>query len=141
MGSLANSRTHSNLSFIPFPKPNKITSASPKPLIISDGGLAVAVAESCILNQGNPIGAKLNLTNINMRPEWFLFSESQSRIIISVKPDNQTSIETFFNNRGINISKIGYVGGDILKINDWISIPLSDLQKIYFTTIHQQMEI
>ncbi len=108
---------------------------------VSDGGLAVTVAESCIMNQDKPIGAKLVIKNIDMRPEWFLFSESQSRIIVSVKPDNQESLEAFFNEQGIIIKEIGKTGGSKLEISEWISVPLSDLQKIYFETIPQRMEI
>ncbi len=108
---------------------------------VSDGGLAVTVAESCIMNQGKPIGAKLIIKNINIRAEWFLFSESQSRIIISVKPDNQDSLEAFFNEEGISIKEIGKTGGGKLEINEWISVPLSELQKIYFETLPHRMEI
>ncbi|MFW6269969.1 MAG: phosphoribosylformylglycinamidine synthase subunit PurL, partial [Bacillota bacterium] len=53
----------------------------------ADGGLAVALAESCI--QGE-IGAKIELDNKNeIRKDALLFGESASRIIISTDGDNK----------------------------------------------------
>src|SRR5205085_11741716 len=46
---------------------------------LSDGGLAVALAESSF---GNRIGARVNLDS-DLRPEFLLFGESPSRILLS----------------------------------------------------------
>jgi phosphoribosylformylglycinamidine synthase len=52
---------------------------------LSDGGLAVALAESSFGPAG--IGAELELTG-NMRPEFLLFHEAPSRILVSTeRPD------------------------------------------------------
>src|SRR6476659_8465643 len=49
----------------------------------SDGGLAVALAESCFSSLGrDTIGAKVNLEG-TIGPTSLLFSESPSRIIVS----------------------------------------------------------
>jgi phosphoribosylformylglycinamidine synthase II len=108
---------------------------------LSDGGLAIALAECCIINKRNPIGAKILIPNIQMRPEWFLFSESQSRIVISVKSENQKQVEDQFANQSIPIALVGETGGDRFKINDWISVSLVDLSEIYYQTIPKQIEL
>jgi phosphoribosylformylglycinamidine synthase II len=108
---------------------------------LSDGGLAVALAECCIINKSNPIGAQISIPDIQMRPEWFLFSESQSRIVISVKSENKKHVENQFANQSIPIALIGKTGGKYFKINDWISVSLKDLNEIYYQTIPKQIEL
>ena len=106
---------------------------------LSDGGLAVALAESCIINRNKPVGITVNLSNFNMRPEWFLFSESQSRILVSVAEENTKSVEDYFRGKNIPVQKIGQVGGTSLKINDWINISVEELIGIYYHTLDRIM--
>ncbi|MDD2689930.1 MAG: AIR synthase-related protein, partial [Candidatus Omnitrophica bacterium] len=49
----------------------------------SEGGLAVALAECCISNKDQMIGANIDKLNYDIRPDALLFGESQSRIILS----------------------------------------------------------
>lgn len=51
---------------------------------VSDGGLLVAVAECC-LKEGGSIGAELAFENEPERIDQFLFGESPSRVVVSVK--------------------------------------------------------
>ncbi len=55
----------------------------------SDGGLAVALAESAF---GGGVGMEITVQN-TMRPDTFLFSESASRFVVTVSPKNQTMFE------------------------------------------------
>jgi len=107
---------------------------------LSDGGLAVAVAECCLIDWDHPIGVDISIPRPEMRPEWFLFGESQSRILVSVKPEFQSSVEEFFRQEQIPLSLLGQVGGSNLRINDWIDIPVSQLSEIYYQTIEKKME-
>ncbi|MEE9555273.1 MAG: phosphoribosylformylglycinamidine synthase subunit PurL, partial [candidate division Zixibacteria bacterium] len=50
---------------------------------ISDGGLAVAIAECCF---ANGIGARIDLDS-EIRPDALLFGETQSRVIFTSKPE------------------------------------------------------
>jgi len=51
---------------------------------IAEGGLAVALAECCISGPGPGIGAAIELEGA-IRPDALLFSESQSRIVLSLR--------------------------------------------------------
>ncbi|WP_312096072.1 phosphoribosylformylglycinamidine synthase subunit PurL [Niallia sp.] len=55
---------------------------------LAEGGLAVAVAESLISSKG--LGAKVNVTEDAVTA---LFSESQSRFLLSIKPENKETFE------------------------------------------------
>ncbi|MFT8319598.1 MAG: phosphoribosylformylglycinamidine synthase subunit PurL [Bacillus sp. (in: firmicutes)] len=55
---------------------------------LAEGGLAVAAAESLIGARG--LGANIDLTG---NPVSALFSESQSRFLLSVKPENKAAFE------------------------------------------------
>ncbi len=108
---------------------------------VSDGGLAVALAECCITDRNKAVGARIELRNISMRPEWFLFSESQSRIILSIKPDYQDQVEKLFKKENIVIFRAGTAGGQNLEINDWISLSIQELSDIYYGTLPRLMEV
>ncbi|HCC3219237.1 phosphoribosylformylglycinamidine synthase subunit PurL [Niallia sp. Sow4_A1] len=55
---------------------------------LAEGGLAVAVAESLISSKG--LGAKVNVKEDAVTA---LFSESQSRFLLSIKPENKETFE------------------------------------------------
>jgi len=56
---------------------------------ISDGGLAVTLAESCFA--ANNLGASISL-NENSPAEYALFSERGARCIVSVTPANLAAV-------------------------------------------------
>jgi len=86
----------------------------------SDGGLAVALAESCI--SGN-IGAELHV-NKTMRTDALLFGESQSRIIISIDAELLPTIIEKAHTKNLAYEVLGTVTGQALRIyvNDRLEI-------------------
>lgn len=106
---------------------------------ISDGGLAIALAECCISNNDNQIGATIML-NDKIRPDCLLFGEAPSRIIITCSPEYSDDIEKYFNKNKMPIAKIGRVGSKRLKINDYIDIPLEKLSDTYCNSMNRFME-
>jgi phosphoribosylformylglycinamidine synthase len=50
----------------------------------AEGGLAVALAESCVSGP-RPVGAAIDLGSIGRRPDLTLFGEGPSRVVVSVK--------------------------------------------------------
>ena len=107
---------------------------------LADGGLAVAVAECCIANRERPLGAAVTIDYGGMRPDFFLFSESQARFLVSVQPGAQADFEEYVGVLDIPLSLLGVVGGDRLQINDNIDLPLSQLGDIYFDSLGKTME-
>lgn len=82
----------------------------------SEGGLAVALAESCISRPGKPIGANLNIPS-TLRRDALMFGETQSRILVSFPEAHREAVEEMAQNAGIEFSTIGTVGGGDLCVN------------------------
>jgi phosphoribosylformylglycinamidine synthase subunit PurL len=80
---------------------------------VSEGGLAAALAESCI--SGN-VGASVQWST-DLRNDVALFSESQSRIVLSVSPDHKNALEKHLQEAGVPFTALGVVGGNKLSIN------------------------
>ncbi|MCL4548333.1 MAG: phosphoribosylformylglycinamidine synthase subunit PurL, partial [Bacteroidetes bacterium] len=59
---------------------------------VSDGGIICALAECCIIKDEKPIGARVKIP-IKTREDFSFFSESQSRIIVSVDPEMKEKFE------------------------------------------------
>ncbi len=76
---------------------------------LAEGGLAVAIAESCI---GNNFGATINIpVSDSQRLDEVLFGEVAGQIVVSVKPEIANDWETYLqNNLPQYWSKIGTVG-------------------------------
>ena len=78
----------------------------------SDGGLAVALAECCVSSPGVKYGAVIKLTLDSLRRDALLFGESQSRVVLSVKPELAETVLNRAWDAGIPAGRIGTVGGD-----------------------------
>jgi phosphoribosylformylglycinamidine synthase len=78
----------------------------------SDGGLAVALAECCISAPDSRRGAVVKLPLDALRRDALLFGESQSRVVLSVKPEMVDRVLNRAWDSGIPAMKIGMVGGD-----------------------------
>ncbi|MFM9281328.1 phosphoribosylformylglycinamidine synthase subunit PurL [Paenibacillus jiagnxiensis] len=79
---------------------------------LAEGGLAAALAESSI---SGGLGAQVNVTT-ELRPDVALFSESQSRILLSAAPDKAEALEAYLRGLDIPVSVLGKVEGSDLTI-------------------------
>jgi phosphoribosylformylglycinamidine synthase len=110
----------------------------------SEGGLAVALAESCISEKGKEIGAVINVGATGRSPlpskEAILFGESQSRVVISVDPKDIQSVQEVLKSYSYPYEQIGKVGGPKLVIGDWINATLEVLSNTWRNAIKRRME-
>ncbi|MEW6080245.1 MAG: phosphoribosylformylglycinamidine synthase subunit PurL [Bacillota bacterium] len=81
----------------------------------SDGGLAVALAECCLLGRTGPVGATVNLKG-SMRPDALLFGESASRVVISFSGQHLPALKAVFAQAGAPFTLLGQVAGARLVI-------------------------
>ncbi|MGD9014800.1 MAG: phosphoribosylformylglycinamidine synthase subunit PurL [Candidatus Omnitrophota bacterium] len=82
----------------------------------SEGGLAVALAECCVSNKENAMGALIDNLDFIGRKDTILFGESQSRILFSCNKKNVSKIKDIAKRFAIPFQAIGRTGGKKLKI-------------------------
>ncbi len=104
----------------------------------SEGGLAVAVAESCFSYGGKTFGATLALES-TLRNDTLLFGETQSRIIISFPEERADEIANMAAAFSANFSLIGKVGGTHFTVTvnekEVIKQKISVLKKLWATSL------
>ncbi|MBE0538126.1 MAG: phosphoribosylformylglycinamidine synthase subunit PurL [Ignavibacterium sp.] len=101
---------------------------------ISEGGIVSALAECCIINQEKQIGCEVEIP-IRSRKDFSLFSESQSRIIISISIDKILELESELKLSGVKFAKLGIVGGTSMILKNLFEVSVSKLSDIYYNTI------
>ena len=98
---------------------------------ISDGGIAVAVAQAAFANN---IGARVEQEqSLMVHPLFGLFAEPASTVLISADPHKTSDIEKVAEHFDFNIARIGVTGGNRLEISvygdTFISASLSELRE------------
>jgi phosphoribosylformylglycinamidine synthase II len=81
---------------------------------VSEGGLAVCLAECCLLSVP-PIGCEVELAD-ELRTDALLFGESQSRIVVSVSKAKLRSLLDLAHKKAVKAQVIGKTGGRELVI-------------------------
>ncbi|MBE3554931.1 MAG: phosphoribosylformylglycinamidine synthase subunit PurL, partial [Thermicanus sp.] len=98
---------------------------------LSDGGLAVALAESAI---GGRVGVQVDW-EISLPPEAALFSESQSRILLSVRCEDVEEVKRLAASFKVPVTHLGKTGGDrfILRIRGEkiLDLPLGRVEETW----------
>jgi phosphoribosylformylglycinamidine synthase len=115
----------------------------------SEGGLAVALAESCISQQiaretPRLLGAVVDLSLAkDVRLDALLFGETQSRIVISTTANHAAKVLGQARALGIPAAQMGKVGGAELKIKTAqgeFSWPLVELHDLWWNSIARAMK-
>jgi len=122
----------------------------------SEGGLAIALAECCF-NPEKLFGAAIDCSrrpvgdaNRSQRSSQrhashseaatVLFNESQSRIVISVAPENLDNTISMLRKRDVPFQHLGKVGGDELRIQvdeETFAWPIADLYDDWWNSIRR----
>jgi phosphoribosylformylglycinamidine synthase len=86
---------------------------------VSNGGLAVALTEMAVRSN-------LGISAARIADVAELFSESPSRVIVCVPPENITAVENVCAGAGVPVSRIGVAGGDRISVKGLLDIALAD---------------
>jgi len=105
---------------------------------ISDGGLAVCLAES-VLAADEGLGADIHISR-NIRNDELLFGESQSTIIVTVNEDNLLALQRLAMVDQAPCITIGRVEDSArFKINDIVDLSREDLRTAYMDSFAKAM--
>lgn len=83
----------------------------------SEGGFAVAIAESCISCEDFILGAEVTLSDRKIRRDALLFGESQSRILVTVPEEKLSELTKLAAQHQVPLEAIGQVSGDRLRVS------------------------
>jgi phosphoribosylformylglycinamidine synthase subunit PurL len=93
----------------------------------SDGGLAIALAEAAI---SDGIGFAVTLTGVT---PWHveLFSESASRVVVSVEPEKAGTLEELAAERDVPLTRLGETGGPRMVFDTLFEMPVDEARDVY----------
>jgi phosphoribosylformylglycinamidine synthase II len=97
----------------------------------SEGGIAIALAESCLLGD---IGATVGIDELGQYPglnpgsAGILFGESQSRFLISFAREALVRLHELAGRHSVPLRDLGSVGGERLRVTACIDVALDDVR-------------
>jgi len=109
---------------------------------ISDGGLAIALAECAI--QGK-MGARCHIPeNISLRRDDALFNEASSRILFTVKPELKEAVVKFAQEAKVDLLLLGETGGNSLSVKQGsrtlFDAAIDDMEKTWRKSLESWMK-
>ncbi len=112
---------------------------------VSDGGLAVALAEAAIgHNENTSLGAEISLQS-GLRPDFLLFGEDQTRVVVSIAPEKKEDFLALTAERNIPVQEIGTVVPDLFRIRLngklLLDTRTDELKTTYTTAIDKHMQV
>lgn len=105
---------------------------------VSEGGIGVCLSEMAI---GGDIGAEVDLSDVSpdLRTDFKLFSETNTRWIVEVKKEYEKDFEKLFKNTKTPFHKLGVTTGNKLLIKDKeknpVNLEIKKLRKIWKNAI------
>ncbi len=105
---------------------------------ISDGGVSVTLAEMAIFGG---VGANVNMDVLTGSLHEVLFSEAQSGVVVTVKPENLEKAQAHFKDAGVPILNVGEVVGTKLNLEGIGELEVTDMKEIYENVIPNAMGV
>ncbi len=103
---------------------------------LSEGGLLFGLAESCLYDS---LGLQAEMDSGKLRPDHFLLSESASRVVVSIHPDDETRFSRHFSD--VPVTRIGVVTENRfeLAVNrlPLISLPVRELRDVWESSFEE----
>jgi len=98
----------------------------------SDGGLAIALFESCLGPQEHLWGVHVDLSGFDVRPDACLFGESQSRVVVSCTAEASRDLEKLAKEKDVPFRVLGFVtDDDRLNLSPYCDLSTTALRQIH----------
>ncbi len=108
---------------------------------VSDGGLAVALAEMCF--NGENIGVNVKLSS-GIRDDALIFGENHGRVVLEIDVDNVQAVKKLAEKYNLPIEKIGRTCSGLIEISNQtrklISMKVTDAENIWKNSIGDRMK-
>ncbi len=102
---------------------------------VSDGGLFVTLAEAAMPNQ---LGFEI-LTDKTKRKDAFLFGESQSRVVVSIKAQSQLTFEELVRSNNVSFQHLGSVSHSNFIIDNELVLETYNASTIYSQVLESML--
>ncbi len=103
---------------------------------LSDGGLAIALAEMAIFGS---IGAEIEIESLGGENLHTMFSEAQSGIVLTCSKESASDLKQHFEAAGVPSYQIGIVGGASLKLGKNVVLLVVEMTSVYENAIPKAM--
>jgi phosphoribosylformylglycinamidine synthase len=99
---------------------------------LAEGGLGVALAESCILGgRGAALITRLFALGAPVAQAGLLFGESQSRFLTSAAGEDVAAVRAIAERHDVEVRELGTTGGDRVMIADVLDLELAEVARVY----------
>jgi phosphoribosylformylglycinamidine synthase len=99
---------------------------------LAEGGLGVALAESCILGgRGASLTERLFSRAAPVAQAGLLFGESQSRFLASARPAQVAAVRAIAERHRVEVRELGTIGGDRVAVTNVFDLALAEVTRAY----------
>jgi phosphoribosylformylglycinamidine synthase len=103
---------------------------------VSDGGLAVALAECSIRGE---VGVEADVGEEGISPEALLFGESASRAVVSCQEAAAEQVLDLARAHAVPARRVGRTGGDRIRITPGVDVPLREAHDVWSRTLREAL--
>ena len=104
----------------------------------SDGGLAVALAE-CTFADGVGFQGVGSLSRLMARWDCSLFGERQSRIVVSLRPENIPELQRMATELDVPLLELGRTGGSRFRLGSYADLEISDIADAWSSALERAL--
>ncbi|MCJ7792103.1 MAG: phosphoribosylformylglycinamidine synthase subunit PurL [Dehalococcoidia bacterium] len=97
----------------------------------SEGGLLVAIAESCISGDIGFKGEGPDVIGVRGRLDSAFFGEHQSQVVVSISGDSAVKLSKVARKWQVPLTLLGRVGGRRLAVEGYIDLPLAKVKRTW----------
>ncbi len=108
---------------------------------VSEGGLALGLAECCFPPAGSPMGCTVVNPYGDLRPDTALFGETQGRVIISIKPEKEADFLAFAAESGVPAARIGETGGERFVIKGYVDMHIGEAYTLWKESFGKKLSL
>ena len=102
---------------------------------VSDGGLFVTLVESALAQN---LGFEI-FSEKNVRKDAFLFGESQSHIVVSLKKESESETISLLKDLNTKFTKLGFVTGSEFKIDNETFLTVADAHELSYNSLEKHL--
>jgi phosphoribosylformylglycinamidine synthase len=104
---------------------------------VSDGGIAVALAESCLLGDRGAgiVIDRLRNGSEDSKAAGILFGEGQSRFLISFDKEASMPLDELAGRHRVQLTELGTTGGEGIRVEGALEVTLKQAREAYETAL------